>query len=149
MNLLTTWNVSTSVPSLSSFQISTIQMSSRRECSLKMVSRLFSQLQGCYTPNRSVNYIQVSAKSLHRSPWWFSSSTNHTTASKKRKAKLLVHQLSQSTPPPLNGLTSTADLKVYHHVIPWRSTSIVLIREEVLKKLMMIRHASFTHIKES
>ena len=48
-----------------------------------------------------------------------------------------------------NRLTSSANLMVYHHMIPWRSTSNILIREKVLSKLMMIRQASFIHIKGS
>ena len=149
MNLLTTWNVSTSVPSMSSFQISTIQMSSRRACSLKTFERLFSRPQEWYTPNRSVNYIQVSAKSLYRLTVFFKHKPHYCIkpTKKEKLSCLCINCLNHTS--SSNRLTSSANLMVYHHMIPWRSTSNILIREKVLSKLMMIRQASFIHIKGS
>ena len=81
------------------------QMSSRRECSLKTVRRLFLQFQGWYTPSPSINYIQVFAKSLQRSKGLLDDflqvqAIRLRQINQKRKAKLLVHQLSQPTPLP-------------------------------------------------
>ena len=134
MNLLRAWNVSTSVSSSTSFQISTTQMSSRRQYSLKTVRSLSSQLQDWYTPNWTINYIQVSAKGLHRSPWQFSSSIIHTTASNQPKKKSYVACALTVSTHTSSSNRLIANLKIYHDMIPWRSTSIVLIKEKVLTK---------------
>ena len=79
-----------------------IQMSLRRECKLKMLRRLYSKLQGWYTPNGFVNYIQFLPKvytGLLEGFHQVQAILLHQTKL-KGKAKLLVHQLSQPTPPP-------------------------------------------------